>query len=140
MVAMKFNCYAKGTQLKDSCGGFRVDNSCFRGQFAFKAMTTKGQKWERNGNYECPRGWKWATYKEYNNARRYSCNHYSYYSKCGWSGYTYGGVSSRYYFRFKDSNTNCRYQHAGSYVPKGNTGSSCSTNYFGGIVCKKNRL
>jgi len=121
----------------DKCKGFFIPKTC-GGQLAFSLRYTNS--WSRYGNYQCPVGWKWASTSEYTRkvgALRRSgkrCSEYAYYSKCGWGGYPSRG-QTKYIFRFRNSRSNCRYQHAGNYIYS--LSHSCTSNYFGGIVCIK---
>jgi hypothetical protein len=117
----------------DRCKGFFIPKSC-NGQIAFERMQTNN--WSRYATYKCPLGWKWASTTEYankvNKLRRtgHKCNGYAYYGRCQ-SGYP----GSQYYFRFSNSRSNCKYQHAGSYITPGGSATGCGTGNNAGIVC-----
>lgn len=149
LAKMNFKCgppahRGPGTRINDKCGGWHL-NKCFGGHIAFEAL--RNNNWSRYGNYQCPVGWKWATLAQYKSYiaqyKKGGCT-YAYYAQCGWSGYNPRGPNNggwnnyqHYMFRFKDSRSNCKYQHAGNSA--GPVSSGCSTSGFGGIVCLKNK-
>jgi hypothetical protein len=122
-------------KTNDRCKGFFVPKSC-GGQVAFELM--KRYHWSRYSTYQCPLGWKWASSSAYTakvkklRSQGHKCTGYAYYGRCQ-SGYPSG---NKYYFRFSDSRSNCRYQHAGSYIAS--TPATCSTAHNAGIVCIQN--
>jgi len=124
---------AGSRRTNDKCKGFFIPKSC-NGELAFSMRARN--TWNRYATYQCPVGWKWSSLQQYRNKvaklrqRKHKCTGYAYYGRCGWSGYP---TPNKYYFRFKDSRNNCKFQHAGSYI--GSPSSTCSTNYNAGIVC-----
>ena len=119
----------------DYCGGFRQSTWDPRFRFA----VAKKNVWEKNKVYACPTGYHWASTAEVDAAHPSSnpdeSPSYLYHNQCGWSAYTWNGLTRRY-FRMSDSKANNRYMHAGHWDPyRGSTNSG--TADFAGIVCKK---
>lgn len=124
----------------DKCKGFFIPKSC-KNTIAFSLRTNN--RWSRYTNYRCPLGWHWASSTEYINQVRHirrhgygRCTGYAYYRRCGWGGYP---TPNKYYFRFRDSRSNGRYQHAGNYIGQWSA-VTWSTSYNAGIVCLRKRL
>merc|ERR1719313_1146075 len=127
-------------KTNDKCKGFFIPKSC-KGTIAFSLRTNN--RWSKYQTYQCPLGWKWASSTEYRNqvsrVRRSGgrCNGYAYYGRCGWGGYP---TPNKYYFRFRDSRYNGRYQHAGRYIGDWSSVAWSTTGNNAGIVCLRKRL
>jgi hypothetical protein len=120
-------------ETSDQCGGFRQSTWDPRFHFAVSKSTT----WTPGKTYTCPAGYTWASTADIDQefSASNSVDQYVYHGQCGWSAYTFKGVT-RYFFRLSDSHITGRYMHAGHYdLYRGDV--DVNPAYFAGIVCKK---
>jgi len=108
--------------------------------------TSKSNTWNKNQVYKCPSGYYWPTADTYFKWMKAQggCNGnhapYAHYGRGGWNGYIPGGgvSGSHDYFRFSDSKSNNKCQHAGQYI--GHPCSTSTTSNFAGIICMSNSV
>ncbi|XP_062506729.1 roundabout homolog 1-like [Corticium candelabrum] len=117
----------------DSCKGFRQSTYNRSVYYAVSSSTT----WNKSKYYHCPVGYYWPCTEE--GRKIFNDNNWSgsyvYYSRCGWSGYTYGG-GYRQHFRFRDSSSTNAYKHVRHYDAY-EVQTTSSTSPFAGIICVK---
>ena len=117
----------------DSCKGFRQSIYNRSVYYAVSSSTT----WNKSKYYHCPVGYYWPCTEE--GRKIFNDNSWSgpnsYFGRCGWSSYTYGG-GTRYYFRFRDSSSTSAYKHAGN-ADAYQVQTTSSTSNFAGIICVK---
>jgi len=118
--------------LGDSCGGLR-ESTC--GGIYYAVMGTG--TWNPDYDYQCPPGYVWITTTEFTQLQGESTTcqqEFTYHDKCGWNGYTWGGVD-RSYFRFEDSDMNNGWGlHVGTYDSEP-PNQPITTTEFAGIIC-----
>jgi len=118
--------------LEDFCGGLR-ESTC--GGIYYAVMGTG--IWEPDYDYQCPPGYVWITTTEFTQQQGESTTckqEFTYHDKCGWNGYTWGGVE-RNYFRFEDSDMNNGWGlHVGTYDDQPPNQPKVTTA-FAGIIC-----
>jgi len=141
------SCMAKTGNGNEKIKGFRLNNSNKNIGYLFYEPFGKNKQyntWDPNKYYLCPRGWHWATQKEFNGACKGGSGHVGY-SQCGASGYrhinSYGSYwMDVYKWRFSDSRKG--HDGYGKYAHSGHgecTTPSQDTNAsrFAGIICMK---
>ncbi|RLN92907.1 hypothetical protein BBJ28_00006860 [Nothophytophthora sp. Chile5] len=101
-------------------------------------VVAESNTWNPVKSYDCPFGSYWASTDE---ASEYLSTHeatseaesYVFWDTCDWKGYSFGGVS-RKYFRFSDSSFTGALKHAGR-LDSAPAEVSFVTTEFAGIVC-----
>ena len=130
----------------DECDGFRRSTMNENVYFAVSTSNV----WDIDKDYDCPWGYHWASTEE---AEKLFTNEWDYagvvgegrvyLGQCGWSAYTFGGAS-RKYFRFSDSRITGAHKMAGHFdstrterdgaTARPTTGQLVTSD-FAGIVC-----
>ncbi|RLN90564.1 hypothetical protein BBJ28_00018094 [Nothophytophthora sp. Chile5] len=101
-------------------------------------VVAKSNTWDPVKSYDCPIGSHWASTDEafeYLSTREATseAEPYTFWDTCDWKGYSFGGVS-RKYFRFSDSSITGALKHAGR-LDSAPVEVSFVTTDFAGIVC-----
>lgn len=141
------NCMDPTGNGKEKIKGFRFSATSNKniGYLMYEPKkNTNINYWDPNKYYLCPRGWHWATQKEYSAACKHGGTHVAY-NKCGASAYkninSYGSYwVQRYYWRFSTSRKG--HEGYGQYVHSGglecaSPSKTTTTTDFAGIVCMK---
>jgi len=139
-------CMAKTGNGNEKIRGFRLNTYNKNiGYLMYEPPTnTNANIWDKSKYYLCPRGWHWATQKEFNAACTQASGYVGY-RRCGATEYrninSYGSYwVTRTYWRFSTSRVGqdgeSYYAHSGHGECTGPNFSS-STSNFAGIICMR---